>query len=660
MATEFQVAWGEEANLPNEYVPGRLLVTTDTKTIQLDTSEATRILLGQNLNLQNGAGDNSLEQTPAPDATDWTPAEGQAIPSGAQQTAEGNPLVGAFGDYSIMLGSKSQATGKRALAEGTSTIALGNYSHAEGNKTIVTGVNSHAEGLLTQATGGNSHAEGAETIASGDNSHAEGQLTQATGYGAHAEGIGSKATGEAAHAEGGSGNIASEWGAHAEGMGTKASGYASHAEGDSNTAAASASHAGGVSSQVRAGHDGTFVHGTGLISAAPYQTIIGQYNEEASASATNAAFIIGGGTNENRKNIFIVDKNGNAYSNNVKLQLEYQELDISSYEDDNGQYLINWLNSKEALVSGKYKTINPDDGFIYFIDIIEYNKNVYQTFLDGDEHIRYERWISYDENNEYIYHEWSIIADSALATGSTPGLVKIGAGLNIDDTGMLSTTEASNLFSMPYVVVTKDGTKESKGKIRVWAYNLQPLTTYKILLYTRSRRRGTHQGNWIFAKGLGYAKLAGRAYVSNIQPDPNDKTTWPVYEAIDTATMPWFKGNNGYITSEWTFTTRKDETSHNVEISVIDKLIKPMLKPSYSYSSGQPITFKWDQCGILGMSKKTIAPLLFQFKIQQDSIIYENYRYPSTLALGINSQEETLTLNPESGITSDQLYISIK
>ena len=110
--------------------------------------------------------------------------------------------TGAFGDYSTELGGKSQAKGKRSVAEGTSTIALGDYSHSEGNKTFAEGRASHAEGLQTEARGDDSHSEGYFSISTGSHAHAEGYNTHAKGHASHAEGNGTIASGEGQHVQG--------------------------------------------------------------------------------------------------------------------------------------------------------------------------------------------------------------------------------------------------------------------------------------------------------------------------------------------------------------------------------------------------------------------------------------------------------------------------
>lgn len=277
---------------------------------------------GTSLNIEGGVGENSIQQ--APETASWTsvnPSVKEWIDNGTGTADDGHTIradgysveVGAFGKSSSALGGKSQALGKKSHAEGSKNIAFESNAHAEGNETFAAGKHSHSEGNTTAATGAASHAEGISTYASGDAAHVEGQGTVATWSYAHAEGLSSKAMGEAAHAEG-VGNTASAQGAHAEGAGNTASGRASHAEGDTNKATGDVSHAGGALSE--ANHPGAFVHGAGVKSGAPYQTAIGEWN----AISDDAMFVIGGGAAEaDRKNIFEVKKNGEAFLGTQKI-----------------------------------------------------------------------------------------------------------------------------------------------------------------------------------------------------------------------------------------------------------------------------------------------------------------------------------------------------
>ena len=227
------------------------------------------------INIENSEGAGSLQQEL--DAISWVPDASQTdvITNTAIQKDGDALLTGAFGDFSAMMGGKSQAKGKRAFAEGTSTIALGNYSHAEGNKTFAKAVNSHAEGLLTNALGEVSHAEGSTTTAKGDASHAEGA-----------------------------------W--------TVASGYASHAENDHTEASGNGSHAGGVYSKAK--HNMSFVHGSYLETGRSNQAVFGEYNKVD----TSALFAVGNGTSQtNRKNAFQVNADGTMYAGGKQLGITF-------------------------------------------------------------------------------------------------------------------------------------------------------------------------------------------------------------------------------------------------------------------------------------------------------------------------------------------------
>lgn len=128
----------------------------------------------------------------------------------------------------------------------------------------------------------------------GNYSFAEGYSVTASGYCSHAEGYKATASGSHSHAEGSETEAASGTyvGAHAEGWHTKATATAAHAEGAYTEANASESHAGGFHT----------------IAGYSYQTAIGQYND----NQEDNVFEIGWGTSSSRKNMFAVDKYGNA------------------------------------------------------------------------------------------------------------------------------------------------------------------------------------------------------------------------------------------------------------------------------------------------------------------------------------------------------------
>ena len=154
--------------------------------------------------------------------------------------------------YGETEGGETDLTPYYNLGKREENTLIGAYSVAEGSYTTASGPCSHAEGWNTKARGQQSHAEGFYSVASGNNSHAEGSSTEATGtY------------------------------SHAEGSGTDATGYCSHAEGELTIAAGS------------------------------HQHVQGKYNVADNSGVY--AFIIGGGTATNRKNIFAVDWDGNIH-----------------------------------------------------------------------------------------------------------------------------------------------------------------------------------------------------------------------------------------------------------------------------------------------------------------------------------------------------------
>ena len=96
-------------------------------------------------------------------------------------------------------GTYAQATGERAVAEGSATLASGIASHAEGNESIASGNAAHAEGQ-GYAQGAGSHAEGIRSVANGRGSHAGGRMSIADGEFSFASGeyLETKNEGEAA------------------------------------------------------------------------------------------------------------------------------------------------------------------------------------------------------------------------------------------------------------------------------------------------------------------------------------------------------------------------------------------------------------------------------------------------------------------------------
>lgn len=226
------------------------------------------------------------------------------------------------GENASAYGSSNTASGNSAHAEGTKTIASGNYSHSEGSQTTASGLKSHAEGDRTTASGAYAHAEGASTTASGEKSHAEGSVTTASALNAHAEGRLTTASGAQAHAEGDN-TIASGKNSHAEGEYTIASGINQHVQGKWNV------------------ENKTLAH------------------------------IVGGGTSdEERKNIYELDWNGNAtFAGSVNAN----EISVKGKK-------VNPLDITETLNTGIfYRGIGSPD-YIEYLNPYTASNQEYRTF----------------------------------------------------------------------------------------------------------------------------------------------------------------------------------------------------------------------------------------------------------------------------------------
>ena len=222
--------------------------------------------------------------------------------------AEGRGTAASY-DYAHAEGNETIANGEAAHAEGYKTTASGYYSHAEGQNTKATRMYGHAEGNSSESSGSSAHAEGESTVASGDYAHAEGSTTTASSSGAHAEGYKTVASNIDTHAEGCE-TIASGSYAHAEGYSTKASGASAHAEGSNTEAQGECSHVEGWGTVASPGSRQAHAEGLCTIASGFNQHVEGKYNVEDTDS--KYAHIVGGGTaDDNRKNIFTVDWNGN-------------------------------------------------------------------------------------------------------------------------------------------------------------------------------------------------------------------------------------------------------------------------------------------------------------------------------------------------------------
>lgn len=156
-------------------------------------------------------------------------------------------------------------------------------------------------------------------------------------------------------------------------------------------------------------------------------------------------------------------------------------------------------------------------------------------------------------------------------------------------------------------------TEISRGKgqpnkvIRVTCHGLKDGETYSLHLYTSSRRRGSAQNPWRHPSnendgenytGKGYANLVGQRYSSyqenELYPD-----------------VPRWMPNNGILQTEWEFTAEKEKEVLEIEIGT---WLLPMLKPIDG-------DFENDTYGLIGVSNRSIAPLLFQFRLVKDGTV---------------------------------------
>lgn len=179
----------------------------------------------------------------------------------------GNTIIG-LGAAAFGHNTKASQTGSKS--EGYGTIALGKYSHAEGLRSVADFC---------------SHAEGRSCIALGLYSHAQGDTTNAEGDCSFASGYQSKANGRAA--------TALNEQCIANGRASVATGYKTEAN-------ATTSFAGGTTS--KANHTTSFAFGTRAVTSRQDQAVFGRDN----ADDPNALFIVGNGSQNNKRNLFEV------------------------------------------------------------------------------------------------------------------------------------------------------------------------------------------------------------------------------------------------------------------------------------------------------------------------------------------------------------------
>lgn len=233
----------------------------------------------------------------------------------------GEPVKAAYGAYAGGVGSV--AVGYGAFAHGANNQSIGKFAYtagrenvahyagyAKGRKNKALGENSSAEGYGNTVTGLNAHAHGVNNIVTGKSAHAQNSNNTASGHHASASGLGCNAVGEVTDAGG---------------SGTKAIGSFSFTRGYQTEASGAISVAFGR--ETKAKGYGAFAEGRDTVAAGQYQHVQGKYNVEDSKKA----HIVGGGTSDtDRKNIYTLDWNGNAY---FAGGLETEHINVATEND---------------------------------------------------------------------------------------------------------------------------------------------------------------------------------------------------------------------------------------------------------------------------------------------------------------------------------------
>ena len=333
-----------------------------------------------NSNLQDGAGENSLQQKEDPKY------------NGVIKAATKNPYakvlypdltdeepIGASGDWASAFGGNASAQAKRSFAGGTSSIAKGAYSKSTGDNTVSTptATDSTAEGYQTTTDSPASHSEGSYTVVMsqkyvegmfdpnaepgqpgepsepgttptdtlemdnrrGEAGHAEGFNSYVSGFAAKADGVSNVADG---HISKSSGRSNRSWSYLSKTDGyqsvvkpdetdTTATGEGSWANGnDIQIVGAMYAYAGGQHGRVIATAHNSFSHGYNLVVEADSQAVFGKYNVADDISL----FMIGAGTDEeHRKTSMRALKNGQVLFSDAPTNPE-APIRLKDFTDD--------------------------------------------------------------------------------------------------------------------------------------------------------------------------------------------------------------------------------------------------------------------------------------------------------------------------------------
>ena len=267
----------EDAKIPSQYLPDDIG--------------------GGASNIENGNGTNSVQQKASSGVENGFSFSDKTNAAAVEHdsTLNGTVPYGAQNDYSASFGCKSSAQGRRSFASGSSTVAKGDYSHTEGSNGVAFGVSSHVEGAVGTAIGDYSHVEGSNGVAKGTSSHVEGMTNTAEGNGSHGEGWNNTVKGNYAHAEG-SNNTVGE------------NAHSAHVSGQNNNVNYEA------------------------------QAVFGRYNKNKPNNILEVGYGDGDAPSQ-RKNVFEVDKDGEAYAGGTRL-LKYESYIVITSRDETNGYKV--------------------------------------------------------------------------------------------------------------------------------------------------------------------------------------------------------------------------------------------------------------------------------------------------------------------------------
>lgn len=320
----------------------------------------------QATNLENGNGDNSLQQIADPKKNGKLKFPESSLYAKVLDptlTLDSEP-IGGQADFSVSLGGNSSAQAKRAIAGGTTTVARGPYSTVFGDNcvTLAAGSDSLAHGYQTVTDAPASHTEGSYTVVMNqkyvegmfDPSAEPGQPGQPTepsetpadtlsmdtrrGEAGHASGFNSYVSGFAGYADGVS-NVADGHISKASGRSNRAWSYLSKVDGyqsvvkpddiDENATGegswangnnvqiigAKYAYSGGTNNFVSKTSNNSFSYGANLNVNGENQCIVGQYN----SNDLNSVFEVGTGNSTSRHTAFKVTKDGKVYYDSAEI-----------------------------------------------------------------------------------------------------------------------------------------------------------------------------------------------------------------------------------------------------------------------------------------------------------------------------------------------------